>query len=935
MTQKQAKQRRRSVGAFALFSSLSLAVTMGALPAQAQPVEDQDQTSASETAESTKPSDAAQKLAEPRAPEETATEEPTSEPNPESSSEPTSEASPESTETPAPEESATDEPTPEETEDPEDALDKYYPELAKEMFGQDNGKYKITEPASGGKGAGNIPQGLEKYYNQKVDFSPENCVALGYPTFEDRIGRAAECGYMIAPIDAKDASKGNIAIAVMKVKAGKLDENGKFTPNKKPLGSVMWNPGGPGGSGMTMSVAGALYEPDLAEDFDLIGFDPRGTGSSMPFSQCSSDKQNDEDRESNSFGMGLEGAEKDLNQRAERYAEDCFNNTGKLFDLGDTTQEELMKHLGTWDAVGDLDLLRSISGDAKLNYIGFSYGTRLGYVYAQKYNANVGKLVLDGVVDPGEIDQETIKSLKSINARSDHYTTKKIAAKEPIDDSDFTADQKDTIAQGAGFQGTFEQFALDCSAKGAEGKTYGELWPGQVEEGSELANQKFSCALGDGITDAKKLTEANAKLLQTLETANDGKGLPTGQENDDRWVSFADGRQGVFQALYSESLWLQLNIALNELKAGQSAGGLMILADQYMDRDENGHYAPMLQAFTNIRCTDSNSKGDKPSLDLLRRVAQAYDEAAPFQASSVAPGVYDYCDFWKFKGTLPGPEKLTKVPNILVVSTSHDSATPYDSGVKLARLIDGTLLSVSGASHTSYMSGDEAKACTDETVNTFLKKGTVPEDGDFGQKLKKPDTAKDDLGNTVTFTKRCKVQTFRESTFSTSTCKAHAGEEIGFMFGHQASEAEYSIRVGDETVATVTSDNGGNGAGTFKLPKGLKPGTVTISLVNADGKVVATRDIEIMKADDPKKDDDDPNAGGNVDKGDSSDKGGSSDKGDSSDGNNGNGSGDSDKNANGSMPRTGTELGVQIGLALALVAAGASAVAVGRKRNKQ
>ena len=951
MTQHQLQRRRRGVGAFAFISSLSLAVTMGALPAQAQPTEDAPtQDSATEAAQTPAASEEAQEIAEPRAPEETA------------APEATSDAEPTETPTDADAEGAEEQPAPvDEGEEPtEDALDKYYPELAKKMFDADgDGKYKITEPVEGGKGAGNIAPGLEKFYNQKVDFSPENCEALGYRTYEDVVGRKAECGYMIAPIDVKDASKGNIAIAVMKVKSGKLDKDGKFTPTKAK-GSVMWNPGGPGGSGMTMSVAGAKFDPELAEDFDMIGFDPRGTGSSMPFSQCSSDKQVDKDRESNSFGMDRDAAEEDLNNRAKRYTDDCFSNTGKLFDLGKATQEDVMKHLGTWDAVGDLDLLRSITGDDKLNYVGFSYGTRLGYVYAQKYGANVGKLVLDGVVDPGNVDKAAIESLKQINQRSDRYLTKKVTAKAPVDDSDFTDDQKDTIAQGAGFQGTFEQFALDCSEKGAEKKTYGELWPEFA--GSDLADQPFSCALGDGITDTKKLTEANAKLLQTLETSNDGKGLPTGQPNDNRMVSFADGRQGAFQALYSESLWSQLNVALNELKAGKSAGGLMILADQYMDRDENGHYAPMLQAFTNIRCTDSNSKGDEPSKDLLRRFAQAYDDAAPFQAATVAPGVYDYCDFWKFKGTLPGPEKLTKVPNILVISTSHDSATPYDSGVKLARLIDGTLLSVSGASHTSFISGEDEKMCVDETVNDFFKKGTVPEDGDFGAKLKKPDTAKDDLGNTVTFNTRCKVETFRESSFSTSTSKAHAGEKIGFMFGHYTSEAEYSVRVGDETVATAKSDNGGNGAGTFTLPESLEPGNVKVSLVDAKGKVLATRDLEIMKKEKPKEEE--PETGGNIDNGKDgsdkggSDKGGSSDEGDGKDGSDKDGSdkdgsdtggssdeggsdkgqdgkGSKDSNANGSMPRTGTELGFQAGIALILVATGAGAVVVARKRRQQ
>ena len=242
--------------------------------------------------------------------------------------------------------------------------------------------------------------------------------------------------------------------------------------------------------------------------------------------------------------------------------------------------------------------------------------------------------------------------------------------------------------------------------------------------------------------------------------------------------------------------------------------------------------------------------------------------------------------------------------------------------------------------------------CVDETVNDFFKKGTVPEDGDFGAKLKKPDTAKDDLGNTVTFNTRCKVETFRESSFSTSTSKAHAGEKIGFMFGHYTSEAEYSVRVGDETVATAKSDNGGNGAGTFTLPESLEPGNVKVSLVDAKGKVLATRDLEIMKKEKPKEEE--PETGGNIDNGkDGSDKGGSSDEGDGKDGSDKDGSdkggssdeggsdkgqdgkGSKDSNANGSMPRTGTELGFQAGIALILVATGAGAVVVARKRRQQ
>lgn len=809
----------------------------------------------------------------------------------------------------------------------DDELDEYYPKLAKELFRQDDGTYTIPDPKQGGKGAGHIPSGLGTYYNQDVALSPENCEKLGYTDFADRIGRAAECGYLIAPIDAENPKAGNVAIAMMKVPSGKV-VNGKFEKTKSQ-GTVAWNPGGPGGSGMTMGVAGALYEPDLAANFDLVGFDPRGTGGSLPVSQCSTDEQLDADRAEDAWAGDRADAEEILNEQYERFANDCIENTGKLFDLGEGSQENLMKHLGTWDAVGDLDIIRSTSQDAKLDFIGFSYGTRLGYVYAQKFPNNVGRLVLDGAVDPGNV--EAYKALKDINKTPQAYldSSGKIVRAEDADE-----DADDSVNQIAGFQGTFEEFALDCSAKGEEGKTWSETYEGIVfpKRLEHLADEPFTCALGDGITDRESLTKANQDLLRSLE----GSPLPTGAEGDDRDVTFGDARTGVIQALYSESLWATLAMGLTELKDGDSAGVLMQLADDYNERTPEGHYDPMLQAFTNIRCTDENSYGDQPDIDALRDLAKRYDDAGPFQSASVSPGVYDYCDFWKFKGTLPKPQHLTAVPNILVVSTSHDSATPYASGVKLARTIDGSLLSVSGASHTSYMSGDEAKACTDQTVNGFLTEGSLPKTGDFGPKLPKRDTAVDDRGETITLPNRCKMDTFRADDFTLSKEKVTAGQDLLATAKHLGSEQAYTVEF--ETggkLGKLSTDNGGNAAAKVTVPKDAKPGTYVVQLLDADGKTAANTTLTVVgdddgKADDGSKDgkeDDDPKGGG--------DTPGGGDQG-SSDGSSGGSSDGEDNNGNGSgggdLPRTGAEIWPLLAGALALLTAGGFVYRASRRK---
>lgn len=809
----------------------------------------------------------------------------------------------------------------------ESDLDEFYPKLAKELFRQDDGTYTIPDPEKGAKGAGNIPSGLGSYYNQDVDLSAENCTKLGQPDYTERIGRTPECGYIIAPVDAKNPKAGNIAIAMMKVPAGKI-VNGKFQKTESQ-GTVAWNPGGPGGSGMNLGVVGALYEPDLAANFDLVGFDPRGTGASLPVSQCSTDEQLDDDRAEDAWAGDRDDAEDLLNKQYERFANDCIKNTGKLFDLGEGSQENLMKHLGTWDAVGDLDIIRSTSQDAKLDFVGFSYGTRLGYVYAQKFPKNVGRLVLDGAVDPGNV--EAYKALKDINKTPQVYldTSGKIVRAEDAEE-----DADDSVNQIAGFQGTFEQFALDCSAKGKEGKTWSETYPGIVFPARlrHLADEPFSCALGNGISDRDALTKANQEILRSLE----GNTLPTGADGDDREVTFGDARTGVIQALYSESLWATLATGLTELKEGDTAGVLMELADQYNERTPEGHYDPMLQAFTNIRCTDENSYGDKPDIEKLRDLAKRFDDAGPFQSASVSPGIYDYCDFWKFKGTLPKPQHLTAVPNILVVSTSHDSATPYASGVKLARTIDGSLLSVSGASHTSYMSGDEAKACTDVTVNGFLTKGALPKTGDFGPKLPKPDTAVDDRGDTITLPTRCKMETFRADDFMLSKDTVHAGDKVLASVKHLDPETSFTVAFetgGD--FGSLATDNGGNAAAQVKVPKDAKPGTYVVQLLDADGKTAANTTLTVVGDDDGKGDD--GNDGGSSDGTDDDPKGGGDEPAPGDDGTSDGATGDSDGNDNnghgpGDLPRTGAEIWPLLAGAVVLLTAGGVVYRASRRK---
>jgi pimeloyl-ACP methyl ester carboxylesterase len=187
-----------------------------------------------------------------------------------------------------------------------------------------------------------------------------------------------ECADFVVPISAADPSSGTTRLAVARRKA----------TAKPRLGVLFVNPGGPGGSAVRMvksfnrTLKGGI-EGANADQFDLIGFDPRGVGSSQRI-QCSS-KLSD-------IGLNPFAAVKTAEERTElaaRWARTCAERTGPLFG-----------NVGTLDAADDMDRLRVALGEAQISYLGFSYGTVLGSVYAARYGPRVRAMVLDAAVDP-------------------------------------------------------------------------------------------------------------------------------------------------------------------------------------------------------------------------------------------------------------------------------------------------------------------------------------------------------------------------------------------------------------------------------------------------------------------------------------------------------------------------------------------------------
>ena len=228
-----------------------------------------------------------------------------------------------------------------------------------------------------------MPKGLESFYGQKVEWY--DCVATGgVERSADRTG--FQCAKVKVPLDYSQPDGQTIEIAMKK----------HLATGSVRQGTLFVNPGGPGYSGVYMVESSQTqFSPALNQAYDIIGFDPRGVGASTAIT-CTSDTEVTAMAEAAPVNAAagattFEQRAAAISAQFKKLEANCAANTEPA---------ELLDHVDTVSVARDLDVLRALSGEQKLNYLGFSYGTYLGAHYAELFPANTGRMVLDGAVDP-------------------------------------------------------------------------------------------------------------------------------------------------------------------------------------------------------------------------------------------------------------------------------------------------------------------------------------------------------------------------------------------------------------------------------------------------------------------------------------------------------------------------------------------------------
>ncbi|MFF0833300.1 MULTISPECIES: alpha/beta hydrolase [unclassified Streptomyces] len=492
--------------------------------------------------------------------------------------------------------------------------------------------------------------GLSRFYKQKIAWAA--CDGAGVP-------RDLQCGKVTVPLDYAHPGAGTLDLALARYRATGASR-----------GSVLLNFGGPGGSGVHELATGGKQFMDLTNGYDVVTFDPRGVGRSSPVS-CGEGG----DQTSVATGQNLDISRPlPLLKRLRQAADQCARNSGPV-----------LAHIGTVDAARDLDVMRQALGDSKLNYLGFSYGTRLGAVYAAQFPHRVGRMTLDGVDTLTEpLSEQGVAGAEGLQTALDDFLdwcTTDMACP-------FGRDRR-----MAGSQVVRLVRSLDRD-------------PVPTDFGGSFSGQDLAGAIGSALY-SEELWPTLERALASLVDDGDTRGVlgfsagafwPGGGFTPPVRRPGGDGIRAV----------------------GGRHGGLVDSADVPADN--------LPAALLAINCADDPDRPSDTQLTKdLKSLRAAYDQASPvFGRFKLTQLLMCY---GRPKGTSYIRDRVKDVDTakLLLVGTRGDPATPYRWTEETARRLGAAAVVLDNRSdgHTGYSSS----RCVHRKVDDFLLYGSLPADG--------------------------------------------------------------------------------------------------------------------------------------------------------------------------------------------------------------
>ncbi|HQY98849.1 MAG TPA: alpha/beta hydrolase [Propionicimonas sp.] len=464
------------------------------------------------------------------------------------------------------------------------------------------------------------------------------------------------------PLDYDSPKGAKVKVALFKIPAA--------DPANR-IGTLFLNPGGPGGSGVALAKSATTFlSQDVLDRFDIVGFDPRGTNSSSQV-RCfaSSNKQSTALAGMDVAFPTTSAEEKRFLKAAAKEAKACSKKGRKLASA-----------MSTAEVARDLDVLRRAVGDAKLSYLGFSYGTYLGEVYANMFPDRFRAMALDGVVNP--------TAWAGADATRSTPTTLRIRSAE----GSWKALQTGLeicAARGFGYcplsspKADFDRVATGLRSAGSV----------LVADGDSV----FTYTYSDYIS-------AVLGLLY----------YPGGMEYIAQLTATVDGvlNPGTTQTLERAGSAL-ITLVRSYRKSVQAQSVL------------TGSYDNELDAYSGVICTDSYEPRDPGT---WVSAANQADASAPYFGRVWAwSDVQCATKYWKAKDEdayRGGFSAVTAAP-VLIVGNYYDPATNYDNAVTTAQLMPNSyLLSSTSWGHTAYGTSD----CVTDRIDAYLLAGAEPDE---------------------------------------------------------------------------------------------------------------------------------------------------------------------------------------------------------------